>query len=75
MKLQLAYFAAPGTIARSAKRFICCSLLAHGFAWAGYPILPDQVINLTATADPATLTPGDFERASLFHVVNQPRPL
>src|SRR5882757_9631462 len=41
---------APGTIACSAKRFICCSLLAHAFAWVGYSVLPDQArLSLTVT--------------------------
>ncbi|HWZ72142.1 MAG TPA: YiiX/YebB-like N1pC/P60 family cysteine hydrolase [Casimicrobiaceae bacterium] len=74
LRLPNRFRSAPGTIARSATRFVCCSLLAHGFAWVGYPILPDQVISLTATADPATLTPGDFERASLFEVLEPSAP-
>jgi permuted papain-like amidase YaeF/Yiix C92 family enzyme len=49
----------PETIAQSASRFICCSLLAHAFARVGAPIRPD----------PRSLTPGDFERASVFDVV------
>ena len=61
---------APGTIVLSAKRFICCSLLAHAFAWVGYPILLDQTMGgPTAAADPAHLIPGDFERASIFEAV------
>jgi len=60
----------PGTIARSAKRFICCSLLAHAFAWVGHPVEPDQArLSLTVTADATHLIPSDFERASLFEVV------
>ena len=61
---------APGTIARSAKRFICCSLLAHAFAWVGYSVLPDEGrLDPTTTADASNLIPGDFERASIFEVV------
>jgi hypothetical protein len=56
----------PATTARSATRFICCSLLAHAFAFVGYPIVP---ANLTVTMDHGSLTPGDFERASLFEVI------
>jgi len=63
----------PGTIACSAKRFICCSLLAHAFAWVGYSVLPDQArLSPTVTADATHLIPSDFERASLFEVV-EPR--
>jgi hypothetical protein len=59
-----------GTIARSAKRFICCSLLAHAFAWVGHSVLPDKAgLSLTVTADTTHLIPSDFERASLFEVV------
>jgi hypothetical protein len=61
---------APGTITCGAKRFICCSLLAHAFAWVGHPVLPDQArLSLTVTADATHLIPSDFERASLFEVV------
>src|SRR5882762_5007848 len=51
----------PHTIAESATRFICSSLLAHAFALIGTPILP---------VDHRYLTPGDFASASLFEVVN-----
>jgi hypothetical protein len=74
LRLPDRFRSAPRTIARSATRFVCCSLLAHAFACVGYPILPDQVMNLTATADPATLTPGDFERASLFEILEPSTP-
>jgi permuted papain-like amidase YaeF/Yiix C92 family enzyme len=61
---------APGTITCGAKRFICCSLLTHAFAWVGHPVLPDQArLSLTVTADATHLIPSDFERASLFEVV------
>jgi hypothetical protein len=60
----------PKTKANSATRFICCSLLAHAFALVGYSILPVPLrIDPTVTADPISLTPGDFERASIFEVV------
>ena len=60
----------PNTMAHSATRFICCSLLAHAFALVGYPILPVQMrASPTATVDHRNLTPGDFERASGFEVV------
>jgi len=68
--LPVRFRSAPGTIARSAKRFICCSLLAHAFAWVGYSVLPDKAgVSLTVTADATHLIPSDFERASLFEVV------
>jgi hypothetical protein len=68
--LPVRFRSAPGTIARSAKRFICCSLLAHAFAWVGHSVLPDKAgLSLTVTADATHLIPSDFERASLFEVV------
>ena len=48
------------TLAESATRFICSSLVAHAFALIGTPILPVH----------RYLTPGDFESAPLFEVVN-----
>jgi hypothetical protein len=57
-------------VANSASRFICCSLLANAFALVGYPIFPVQSrISPMAAADQTHLTPGDFERASVFEVV------
>src|SRR4029077_4323392 len=52
----------PNTMANSATRFICCSLLAHAFALVGYPILPIQMrVGPTGTQDHhRNLTPGDF---------------
>ncbi len=68
--LPVRFRSAPGTIALNAKRFICCSLLAHAFAWVGYSVLPDKAgLSLTVTADATHLIPSDFERASLFEVV------
>lgn len=60
----------PYTMAKSATRFICCSLLAHAFALAGYPVLPAQMrVSPTGAVDQRNLTPGDFEHASAFKVV------
>jgi hypothetical protein len=60
----------PYTMGKNATRFICCSLLAHAFALVGYAILPVQMgISSTDTMDHRNLTPGDFERASVFKVV------
>jgi hypothetical protein len=68
--LPVRFRSAPGTIARNAKRFICCSLLAHAFACVGHSVLPDKAgLSLTVTADATHLIPSDFERASLFEVV------
>jgi len=67
--------ATPGTIARGAKRFICCSLLAHAFALVGFSVLPDKSgLSLTVAADATHLVPGDFERASIFEVVGPTTP-
>ena len=60
----------PNPMGNSATRFICCSLLAHAFALVGHPILPLQIgVSPAAMADHTNLTPGDFERASVFKVV------
>ena len=64
--LPVALRSSPATTARGATRFICCSLLAHAFAFVGYPIVPP---NLAVTMDHSSLTPGDFESASLFEVI------
>ena len=62
----------PQTITRNAQRFICCSLLAHAFAWVGYSVLPDKARRSpTVTVDATHLIPGDFERASLFEIVER----
>jgi hypothetical protein len=60
----------PSSTANSATRFICCSLLAYAFALVGHPILPVRMrVRPTAAADHRNVTPGDFERASVFEVV------
>jgi hypothetical protein len=70
LRLPDRFRAAPRTIAYSATGFVCCSLLAHAFAWVGYPILPDQMrVSLTVAADAASLMPSDFERAPIFAAV------
>jgi hypothetical protein len=70
LRLPDRFGAAPRKIACGATGFICCSLLAHAFAWIGYPIFPDQMrVSLTVAADPASLMPSDFERASIFEAV------
>jgi hypothetical protein len=60
------------TIAYSATRFTCCSLLAHAFALVGYRIFSGQLrVSPAATADNRNLIPGDFEHASIFEVVEK----
>jgi hypothetical protein len=55
----------------SARRFICCSLLAQAFAVVGRSILPvpGRRSGSGGAGDLRNLTPADFERASLFAVV------
>lgn len=69
----------PPTMAQSATRFICSSLVAHAFALIGYPILPAQMaVTAAPTVDHRYLTPGDFESAPVFEVVQsdqQQRPV
>jgi hypothetical protein len=70
LRLPLRLRSPPNTMANSATRFICCSLLAHAFTLVGYPILPDQMrVSPSGTVDQRNLTPGDFERASVFEVI------
>jgi hypothetical protein len=58
------------TATSTATRFICCSLLAHAFASVGLAIAPVRTCpDATACADPASITPGDFEQASVFEVI------
>ena len=60
----------PGRIPEGAKRFICCSLLAHAFALVEYPILPVQArVSRPSVIDHGSLTPADFEVASALEVV------
>lgn len=60
----------PNATANSTTRFICCSLLAHAFALAGYPISPVQMrVSFPVAADSRNLTPGDFEHATIFEVI------
>ena len=59
-----------GTATRTATRFICCSLLAHAFASVGLAIAPVRTCpDARACADPASITPGDFEQAPVFEVI------
>jgi len=70
LRLPLRLRSPPNTMANSATRFICCSLLAHAFTLVGYPILPVQMqVGPTGTVDHRNLTPGDFEHASVFEAV------
>jgi hypothetical protein len=56
----------PAMRACNATRFICCTLLAHAFAFVGYPIVASKS---AAAMDHGSLTPGDFEHVSLFEVI------
>jgi hypothetical protein len=63
--------AAANSIAESASRFICSTLLANAFALVGYPILPIHTpVAAVSTADHRYVIPGDFERAPVFEVVS-----
>jgi hypothetical protein len=63
----------PKMIPEATTSFICCSLLAQAFALHGRPIRPVRMHSSPhGIVDDRSLTPGDFERASLFEVV---RPL
>lgn len=60
----------PDAVASTATRFICCTLLTHAFAFVGLVIAPVQAgSGSTARADLGNVTPGDFERASVFEVI------
>jgi Permuted papain-like amidase enzyme, YaeF/YiiX, C92 family len=61
---------ASNNVSNTATRFICCSLLTQAFALVGAPIsLLEAASGPTFIADPGNLTPGDFERASIFEVI------
>ena len=58
------------TVAGTATRFICCTLLTHAFAFVGLAIAPVQGSSgSTPRVDLGHVTPGDFERASVFEVI------
>jgi hypothetical protein len=58
------------TATSTATRFICCSLLVHAFASVGLAIAPVRTCpDARACADPAGVTPGDFEQAPAFEVI------
>jgi hypothetical protein len=62
---------ASNSIAESASRFICSTLLANAFALVGYPILPIHTpVAAVSTADHRYVVPDDFETASVFEVVD-----
>ena len=61
---------APASMAQSATRFICSSLLAQAFMLVGYPIMPLLVgARGTAARDHRFVTPHDFQSAPVFEVV------
>jgi hypothetical protein len=58
------------TATSTATRFICCSLLVHAFASVGLAIAPvGTCSDETTCADPASITPADFEQAPVFEVI------
>jgi hypothetical protein len=58
------------TATTTATRFICCSLLVQAFASVGLAIAPvGTCSDAPACADPASITPGDFDQAPQFEVV------
>ena len=62
----------PTTMAQSATRFVCSTLLAQAFMLVGYPITPVQIaVRDPRAADHRYVTPRDFESASVFEVVGQ----
>jgi hypothetical protein len=73
LRLPLRTRARPSSSA--ATRFICCSLLAHAFASVGLAIAPVRPCGDAGTcADPASITPADFEQAPVFEVVVEASP-
>ena len=56
----------------SARRYICSSLLAHAFGCVGFSIVPLGAHD-AGEANLRCVTPRDFERASIFEVVNRER--
>lgn len=64
----------PAPPAHGARSFICCSLLAHAFALVGSPISTHAMSGSVAdsSTDQRNLTPGDFERAPVFEVIDPP---
>jgi len=62
------------SMAQSATRFICSSLLAQAFMVVGYPIMPMLIgLRETGTGDHLFVTPHDFQSASVFEVVKSTR--
>jgi cell wall-associated NlpC family hydrolase len=60
----------PTSMAKSATRFICSTLVARAFLLVGYPIIGvDVPSSSNRTFDQVNVMPADFERASLFTVV------
>ena len=67
--LPLCFRSSPRPIAGSTTRFMCCSLLAHAFAWAGHPIVVEERSSGRTVAMGANLVPGDFERVPIFESI------
>ena len=71
LRLPLRRKAGPASTATTtATRFICCSLLVQAFASVGLAIAPLRPCSdAKACADPASITPADFEQAPVFEVI------
>jgi hypothetical protein len=64
----------PSSMAQSATRFICSSLLAQAFMLVGCPIVPVLIGQReTAGADHRFVTPHDFQMAAVFELVKSTR--
>jgi len=62
------------SMAQSATRFICSSLLAQAFMLVGYPIMPALIgVREAGAGDHRFVTPHDFQSASVFEVVQSTR--
>lgn len=66
--------AEPAPPEHGVRSFICCSLLAHAFALVGYPISTAAMSGNApdSSMGQRNLTPGDFERAPVFEVIDPP---
>jgi hypothetical protein len=60
----------PQSAAQGAGRFICSTLLAQAFMLVGSPIIPAQ-LGAADVREASYVTPRDFERASVFEVINR----
>jgi len=65
---------ASASLAQSATRFICSSLLAQAFMLVGLPIMPALIgLREPAAGNHRFVTPHDFQSAPVFEVVKSTR--